>query len=80
MTKMERGQRELIFSYISRTKGSVSCLLAKLPRMSLRECGEKHSSMVASLSLVSEGGVGGSPVLNSSIVESTISYFSSRVA
>ena len=78
--RMERGQRKLIFLHISCTNGSVAFLLAKLPRMSLRECGEKHSSMVASLSLVSEGGVDGSPVLNSSMVESTISYFSSRVA
>lgn len=54
--------------------------MSSLLRMPARVMGEKQSSISCRFSPAREKRSGGSPVLNSSMVESTISYFCSRVA
>lgn len=66
--------------YVSAMKGEVDLCVLKAVRISESFVGEKQVSINSRCSGVIENGVVGRPVLNSSMVESTISYFSSRVA
>lgn len=76
---MLSGQRVRMVSWVFWIKSEVGLCVERAVRIPERVGGEKHWSM---RTRSGEGRVGtglGSPVLNSSMVESTISYFSSRV-